>query len=178
MKDNKNVVRYANPFTLFDRTEFVTSLDRVVDRLFEETFPTLSHELGTGIFQYGSYPKVDIKEYKDKVVIEAEIPGLAKDDIDIQVKMEGKEKCLILTCNKNEEVKEEGVRYLHKELKRSRSQRSFLFGDNLNEDDINAEFKNGNLTITIAKKVEDPKLTEPRKIEIKEPFSKGGDTKL
>ena len=167
MKDNRNVIRYANPFTLFDRNEFVTSLDRVVDRLFEETFPTLSHELGTGLFQYGSYPKVDILEHKDKVVIEAEIPGLTKDDIDIQVKMEGKEKCLVLTCNKSEEVREDGVKYLHKELKRSRSQRSFLFGDNLDEDSVNAEFKNGNLTITIAKKVADPKFSEPRKIEIK-----------
>jgi len=167
MKDNRNLVRYCNPLTMFDRDEFVTSIDRVFDKLFEETFPALSHGFGPGIFQYGSYPKVDIKEYKDKVVIEAEIPGLTKDDIDIQVKMEGKDKCLVLTCNKNEEVKEEGARYLHKELKKSRSQRSFILGENLDEEKIIAEFKNGNLTISLAKKVEDPKPTETKKIDIK-----------
>ena len=47
-------------FTHFDRDEFITPFDKLVDKLFNQSFPQLSKEVGVDVFQNSAYPKCDI----------------------------------------------------------------------------------------------------------------------
>ena len=81
-----SVVKYS-PFALrhIDRDEFLTPFDRVFDEVFAAHFPELNKELGVGFFEKQSYPRVDVIDYNDRVEILAEIPGLSKDEVSVDV---------------------------------------------------------------------------------------------
>ncbi len=144
--------------SLFNRDEFLTPFSYALDSYFDEIFPSL----GTGFFTKGSYPKVDISENDKNLEIVAEIPGLNKD----QVKVELNNGILSISGEKKEEVEDKKKNYVHKELKHSSFYRSFSVGDNVNEENIDAKFENGVLTITLPKTEPTPK-PEPKQIEVK-----------
>jgi len=144
------------------RDEFLTPFDRVFDKLTSDLFPSLSKEFGVGLFEKESYPKVDIIDHKDRISIEAEIPGLKKDQITVDVK-DG-----VLTISGQKQAKreehEEGA-YVRRELKRSSFRRSFALGDNLDHENVNAQFQDGVLVVDIAKVK--PVETKAKIIDIK-----------
>ena len=93
--------------------------------------------------------KSDIYEKDGKLVVEMEAPGYTKEDIDISVD----KGTLSITFEKNEE-EEENKKYLHRERKSySKVSRSFYLGD-VNEEEIDASFKNGILVVSAPKKKE------------------------
>ena len=79
----KVVVR--NPFPVIDRDSFLTPFDKMFDDLVSSSFPQINDTVGVNPFQGSAYPKVNVYEYDDKVGIIAEIPGLDKKDLDIEV---------------------------------------------------------------------------------------------
>ena len=84
--------------------------------------------------------KSDIYEKDGNIVLEMEAPGYTKDDIDISIE--------------KEEEDEENKKYLHRERKSySKVSRSFYLGD-IDEEDIDASFKNGILVVSAPKKKE------------------------
>ena len=102
-----------------------------------------------GFFKGDESIKSDIYEKDGKLVVEMEAPGYTKEDIDISVD----KGTLSITFEKNEE-EEENKKYLHRERKSySRVSRSFYLGD-VNEEEIDASFKNGILVVTAPKKKE------------------------
>ena len=108
--------------------------------------------------------KTDIKEKKDKYIIEMDLPGYEKENINLELKNG------YLEVNANtlkEENNEENERYVHKERFFGHCSRNFYVGEVVKEEDIQAEFKNGILMITIPKKDEKKELPEARRIEIK-----------
>ena len=144
-----------NPLT--HRDEFLTPFDSLFDDMLTEVFPSLSKDLGVGFFGKGSYPKVDVIDQKDKVIIEAEIPGLTKEDVSVELE----ENVLTISGNKKQqELANEDATYIRRELKRSSFKRSFTLGDNLNTSKINADFENGILAISVPK-------NEPKKPKVK-----------
>lgn len=153
--------------TLWDRDEFLMPFSTLIDQLVHKSFPELSKELGIDFFEKGSYPKADIKEFDDKIVIEAEVPGLTKDDIDIQVSGN----YLTLLCDKREEVEETKAKYIRRELKKSHSTRTFVLNDNIDKDNISAEFNNGCLSITLLKLKPESIKEEVKKVAITEPVT-------
>ncbi|MFW6281373.1 MAG: Hsp20/alpha crystallin family protein [bacterium] len=92
--------------------------------------------------------KTDIREEKDKYWIEAELPGLNKEDIQIEVN----DNRLNITASRNEMVEEKKDNYIYKERKTGKFQRSFLL-DNVKEDEIEAEYDNGILKLMLPKEV-------------------------
>ena len=142
------------------RDNFIDSFDRVFDQMVHKQFPTLTDELGLD-FLKSAYPKVDIIDFKDRLEITSEIPGLSKKDISIEVK-EG----TLTIAGQKKEKKENGEKgtYLYRELKHSSFRRSFLLGDNLAPDDIKAKFENGILNVSIPKV--EPKVEEAQIIDI------------
>ena len=79
-----------------------------------------------------------------------DVPGFTKDDIKIEVNKDS----LIITAEKEEKNDEkDGKKYIHRERRYGKYQRSFYLQD-LDSDDINAEFKDGVLTIVVPKKEE------------------------
>ena len=129
-------------FPFPDRDEFLTPFDKVFDKMLETNFPEVIDQVGVTPYSNSAYPKVNVYEYDDKVGIVAEIPGLSKK----QIKVDVEDNILTISGDK------------HRELKQSSFKRSFTLGELLNGDDISANFKDGVLSIEIPKSVpEKPK---------------------
>lgn len=110
-----------------------------------------------------SLMKTDIKETKDNYLIEMDLPGYEKENINLSLK----DGYLTISANVHKETNEnDEEKYLRQERFYGECSRSFYVGDNLTEEDINAEFKNGILKITVPKK-EDKSSDETKYIEIK-----------
>jgi len=107
--------------------------------------------------------KTDIKEKKDKYIIEMDLPGFEKENI----KLELNNGYLTISGKQENKIDEEEEKYVHKERFYGECTRSFYVGDTIKEEDIDAEFKNGILKIDIPKKEEQKELSETKQIEIK-----------
>ena len=108
--------------------------------------------------------KTDIKEKKDKYLIDIDLPGYEKENI----KMEISDGYLTVHASVNKEVddeKEKG-KYVRKERYVGECSRSFYVGENVSEDEIKAKFKNGTLTIEVPKKDDKKELPEKKYIPI------------
>ena len=119
----------------------------------DDFFPKKEHHL----------MKTDIKEKKDKYVIEMDLPGYEKENISLTLK----DGYLEISAKVNkEESNEENEKFVHKERYYGHCSRSFYVGEQIQEEDINAEFKNGILKINISKKPEKKELPEAKHIQI------------
>ena len=93
--------------------------------------------------------KVDVAEKDGAYVVRAEIPGVAKDDI--QVSIEGNQVTIGAEV-KRESEKKEGERVLHTERYVGSAFRSFTLPAELDEAASAAKYENGVLELTLAKK--------------------------
>jgi HSP20 family molecular chaperone IbpA len=140
-----------------NRDEFLTPFDKIFDELMTKTFPTFQEEVGVS-FNQGAYPKVNVYEYDDKVSIVAEIPGLDKKNVTVDVE----EDVLIISGDKHG-FDSDGGKCITRELKQSAFKRSFNLGEYLDGSKVSAEFKDGMLSISIPKR--EPE--QPKKHSIK-----------
>ena len=110
-----------------------------------------------------SIMKTDIKEKKDKYIIEMDLPGYEKENINLSLK----DGYLEVTAKViKEEHNEEKERYVHKERFYGTCARSFYVGEDVTEKDIHAEFKNGILRVDVPKIEAKKELPEAKRIEI------------
>tara|TARA_R110002074_G_scaffold178390_1_gene342063 strand:+ start:1240 stop:1701 length:462 start_codon:yes stop_codon:yes gene_type:complete len=147
---------FVNPAHL-NRDEFITPFDKIFDSLMAKQFPTFQDEVGVS-FNQGAYPKVNVYEYDDKVSIVAEIPGLDKKNVSVEVE----EDVLIISGDKHG-FDDSGGKCITRELKQSSFKRSFNLGEYLDGTNVSAKFKDGMLSIAIPKK--EPE--QPKKHSIK-----------
>ena len=141
-------------FPFPDRDEFLTPFDKVFDKMLETNFPEVIDQVGVTPYSNSAYPKVNVYEYDDKVGIVAEIPGLSKK----QIKVDVEDNILTISGDKHSVWDDAKAKGLRRELKQSSFNRSFTLGELLNGDDISANFKDGVLSIEIPKSVpEKPK---------------------
>ena len=141
----KFVVNHKVP--VIDRDEFLTPFDRMFDQIINTQFPQIEKQVGVKPYQGTAYPKVNVYEYDDKVGVIAEIPGLDKKDLSIDVE----EGVLTIAGNKHGLFDDEGAKVIRKELKQSSFKRQFELGDLLDGDKVKASFKDGLLSIEIPK---------------------------
>ena len=107
---------------------------------------------------FGDSFRLDIAEKEEEYLVEAELPGITKDEIDLSV--DGGNLCI--SVNHTEEASNENKNFIHRERRTSSMSRVVrLAGAKL--DEINAKLDDGVLTIAIPK---DVKAKNPRKIEI------------
>ena len=138
----------VNPnLPFFDRDSFLTPFDKMFDQLVETHFPNVVQQVGVKPYQGTAYPKVNVYEYEDKVGIIAEIPGLKKKQLNIEVE----DGTLTISGDKHGIEEQEGATVLRRELKASSFKRSFELGEQLDADSINANFDDGVLSISINK---------------------------
>ena len=160
------ITKYKLPFGGHHvRNEVVGSLDSVFDKFFNEAFPDWSNFFGINAFSDSSYPKVDILDCEKCVKIFASVPGLDKKDVNVEIVPQDGVNVLTISGSKNSRDECEVATFIRKELKRSAFTRSFTLGENLDPEQVNAEFKNGILELEITKKEE--VLPPVRKIKIK-----------
>ena len=107
--------------------------------------------------------KTDIKEKKDRYLIDIDLPGYEKEGIKIEI--QDGYLTVHAKVDKEEDDKEKG-KYVRKERYTGECSRSFYVGDNVKEEDIKAKFNNGTLTLEIPKKEDKKELPEKRYIPI------------
>jgi HSP20 family molecular chaperone IbpA len=110
-----------------------------------------------------SLMKTDIKEQKDKYLLDIDLPGFDKENIHLSL-TDGY--LNIKAKVKKEENSKDDTKYIRKERYYGECSRSFYVGDNIKEEDIKAEFKNGILKIDVPKKEEHKELQKAKHIEI------------
>ena len=130
-----------------DRDEFLTPFDKIFDTMFETQFPEVVEKVGVTPYSNSAYPKVNVYEYDDKVGIVAEIPGLSKG----QLKVDVEDNVLTISGDKHSVWDDAKAKVLRRELKQSSFKRSFTLGELLDGGDISANFKDGVLSIEIPK---------------------------
>lgn len=107
--------------------------------------------------------KTDVKEKDGNYILEIDIPGYDKEDIQIELQ----DGYVTVTATKNEEKEDKHAKYLKRERFSGMCSRSYYAGENVTEEDIKASFKNGILTITFPKEAE-KKIEQKRYIPIGE----------
>lgn len=133
-------------------------MNRLFDRMFEDVFPGTSARGGENVSIRTWKPAVDIYDENDHVVLKAELPGVEKKDIEIDV--DGR--VLTLKGKRTADNEENGEHYYQRERIVGNFARSFSLHAEVNPDKIKAEFKDGILTLKIPK----PEEHKPKKITV------------
>lgn len=142
----------------YDPFRDLRSLQDEVNRLFSMSFPRgggAQDEMMRGAWT----PSVDIFENKDQIVLEAELPGMKPEDVDISIE----NNVLTIHGERKFEKKDEGDNFHRVERSYGSFTRSFTLPPTVSSENANAEFENGVLRLTLAKREE----AKPRRIEIK-----------
>ena len=107
--------------------------------------------------------KTDIREHEDHFVVEMDLPGFKKDEIELSLE----KGYLTISAQKglDKEEKDKKGRIIRQERYGGAMQRSFYVGTGLTEEDVKAKFEDGVLTLTVPKKAA-PKLPEKKTILI------------
>ncbi|MDE5583374.1 MAG: Hsp20/alpha crystallin family protein [Ruminococcus sp.] len=106
--------------------------------------------------------RTDIRDKGEKYVMESELPGFEKNDINIDIK----DSYLVISAERHceNDKTSENDRYIRRERSCSSYKRSFDISD-VDSEKINAEYKNGILTIDLPKKKHEEPVT--KRLEIK-----------
>lgn len=121
-----------------------------INSRFPEVFSIFDDFLGDGValrraMAIDSF-KVDVQDNDTGYVVEAEIPGVTKDELDVDLRDDR----LTVSVNREETVNEEGKNYVHRERRRSSMVRSLMLPDASSEG-VEATLNEGVLTIAIPK---------------------------
>ncbi|CAI8917434.1 Hsp20/alpha crystallin family protein [Methylocaldum szegediense] len=103
-------------------------------------------------------PPVDIYEDADGITLIADIPGVSKDRLNIEVD----KRTLLIEGDAHLEMPE-GIQALYADIRSTRYRRSFSLSPELEPNNIDASLKDGVLTLRIPKRAE----LRPRKIEVR-----------
>ena len=109
--------------------------------------------------------KTDIKEKKDKYITDVDLPGFSKENINLS--LENGYLNISAKVNHEEKNDEDDEKFVRRERFYGECSRSFYVGEDITEEDINAEFRDGILKIEVPKKEEKLPNNEVKQIEIK-----------
>jgi HSP20 family protein len=106
-------------------------------------------------------PPADLKETDQAYQLAIELPGLSKDDIDLQLR----DDVLVIRGHKGEEAEDAKANYRFAERRFGRFERAFPVPDDIDPAKVDAAFRDGVLRITLPKRPESAQRTA--KIDIK-----------
>jgi HSP20 family protein len=131
------LMRYSQP----DTDVFGKGFTDIIDEFFNDAVATRRSTFA---------PSIDISETEKQFMIDVELPGMEKKDIDINLE-NGR---LTISGERKFESEENGRQYHRVESHYGSFTRSFQLPDNVNDDSIVASYKDGILSITIDKSEE------------------------
>lgn len=135
--------------TKYDRPSLrpISNLRREMDRVFNELIPFgwRFEEPETAVSAWS--PRIDMTETDEKYIIEADLPGMVKEDIKINVQ----DSVLSIEGERKHEVEEKHNGYLRRERSFGTFERRFTLPVSVVEDKIKASFKDGVLTVHVPK---------------------------
>lgn len=166
----------GSPFT------FMRRFSEEMDRLFEDfgfghgwltpsfgyDWPNSFGELDQSVWS----PQVEVFEREGQLVVRADLPGLSKDDVKVEVT----DDAIILQGERKQEHEEKREGYYHSECSYGSFYRSIPLPEGVNADDAQATFKNGVLEVTL-KAPERAEQPHGRQLEIKGETENSGEAK-
>lgn len=135
----------------------IAALQEGINRLFKDSFPNIesaAEDMAGGRWR----PVVDVFEREDCIVVKAELPGIAKEDISIEIK----DDALILRGQRSEESGVPKERWLLRERSCGPFQRTFHLQDTVEHELVRATFKDGVLEVRIPR----PSHVKPRQVSV------------
>ncbi len=144
----------SSMITRWDPFRELAQLQDRVNRLFQETGPTREEGFPTSSF----VPPVDIYETEQNIVLKVEVPGVEQKDLDIRI-----ENNTITIRGERKFEKEVNEENFHRVERRYGSfQRSFGLPNTVNTENVTADYDNGILKVTLAKRAE----AKPKQIKV------------
>ncbi len=143
-----NIIKY-DPF------RELRGLQDEMNRLFVSNFSRGSEE---GLTSGAWSPSVDIFENKENLVLEAELPGMKREDVEVSIE----NNILTLRGERKFEKKDDGDQFHRVERSYGAFTRSFTLPQTVKAEGATADFTNGMLRVELPKREE----TKARKIEI------------
>lgn len=135
----------------------IMSVRDEMNRLFNEVFSRPRDEEGTWLS--GAWtPPVDIYETSDALVLKAEIPGFSKEDVSVELK----DHTLILKGERQREAEVKEENYQRLERAYGTFQRSFLLPTTVDQEKVQASYKDGVLELRLPK----VEAAKPKRIAI------------
>lgn len=127
-----------------DLQEGIKSIQKIIDQKIDDYKKATIHSLD-----------VDLIETEEKYYLKVDVPGIEKEEIDIEA---GDKDISIVSTFKpfTEEIEEEDKTVLISDIKQGKCSKSIRFSNNIEIDKISAKFNNGTVLITI------PKLKTPK----------------
>lgn len=104
-------------------------------------------------------PAIDVSSTPEEYAVTAELPGMKKEDIKVRVK----DGVLTLAGERHQEKEEKGKRFHRVERYYGSFLRSFTLPEDINEQKLVAEFKDGLLTVRVPR----AEVQKPKAIEVK-----------
>ena len=136
----------------------VAALQDRINRIFDESFSRTA-DLDDDISMSAWKPLVDIYETDEAIILKAELPGIKKEDVSVEVK----DNVLTLKGVRTEEKEIKEKNYYRKERAFGTFNRTFNLQHRIQPDKIKARFKDGVLKIEIPK----PEEEKPKQITVK-----------
>jgi HSP20 family protein len=157
LRKQKTAVMSQRPY------ELQSDIDQLFDR-FRSSFDELFWEPGIDLMASPDYrtPVMDIVDLGDKYEMHVEMPGIKKEDINIEVTP-----TMVEICAEHEETSEnKGKNWLRQERSSTDFYRSLELPEELKTGNVDAELKDGVLTLSLPKAEPKPKF-ETTKVKIK-----------
>jgi HSP20 family protein len=138
-------------------------LPSITRRNFRPFFPSLFDDdlFTASSSRPSSLPAVNIREDENNYILELAVPGMDKKDLKIDIA----EDVLTISSEQKNEYEDKQDGYTRKEFSYSSFVRSFYIPENVNADKIDANYKDGILTVSFPKQEEMKKIT--RQVNIK-----------
>lgn len=136
-----NITRF-DPFTELGRFDPFMDIDNVLNRF-------MMRPLMRGSMEMEPQIKMDVKEMDGEYRIDAEIPGVKKDDIHVTI--DDRRVSISAEVKQEKEVKE-GERLIRCERSYGMTSRSFNLADEVDQSKVQAKYNNGILELTLPKK--------------------------
>jgi HSP20 family protein len=145
------IIRWVDPF------RELSAIHERMNQLFDETFPPARGGEAAATTAMWS-PAVDIYESGDDIVVKAEVPGIGRDEIAVEVK----DGVLTLKGERRFEREEKEENYHRIERSYGTFVRSFGLPASVDPDKVRAALKEGVLEVRIGKKEQ----AKPRKVQV------------
>lgn len=132
------------------------NLQREVDSIFDQFFKRRTEEGDRTSAVWA--PQTDLSETEDAFHIRLDVPGMSSEDININLQ----DRMLTISGTRESEQTEEGEDYVRVERTFGNFHRSFTLPNDVDEENVEATYENGVLSIHVPKTEE----SKPRQIEI------------
>ena len=136
--------RSETPLRRAEESPFL-ALHREMNRMFDDFSRGFDLSPFDGGWSWGFSPPVDVREDEKEVTVKAELPGMEEKDIEVNLADNG----LTIKGEKKAEKDEKGKDNWYRETSYGAFHRFIPLPEGLDQEKVDARFKNGVLTVTL-----------------------------